>query len=43
MNKINTLTETITEQQLHNNMLKYINSEIDDNDLNNSMYHYIGN
>ena len=38
----NTLTEAITEQQLHHKMLKYINSEIDENELNNIMYHYIG-
>ena len=43
MNKINTLTETTTEQQLHNNMLKYINHQIDETELNDIMYHYIGN
>ena len=43
INKTNTLTGTITEQKLHSNMLKYINGEIDDNELNNIMYHYIGN
>ena len=42
MNKIGTLTETLTEQQLNNNMLKYINSEIDEDELNNIMYHYSG-
>jgi len=41
MNKRNTLTEAITEQQLHDNRVKYINSEIDEHELNNIMYHYI--
>ena len=39
MNKRNTLTE----QDMRNHMVKYINSEIDENELNNIMYHYIGN
>ena len=34
--------KTITEQQLHTNMVKYINCEIDENEMNNIMYHYIG-
>ena len=38
----NTLTEAVTEQHLYTNIVKYINSEIDDNELNNIMYHYIG-
>ena len=43
MDNNNTLTDTITEQQLHNNMVKYINCEIDENEMNNIMHHYIGN
>jgi hypothetical protein len=42
MNNNNVLTEAITEQQLHNNIVKYINCEIDENEMNNIMYHYIG-
>ena len=41
MTNKNTLTEAVTEQQLYTNIVKYINSEIDDNELNNIMYHYI--
>ena len=37
-----TLAETTTEQQLHKNVMKYINSEIDENELNNIMRHYVG-
>jgi hypothetical protein len=43
MDNNNTLTDTITEQQLHNNMVKYINCEIDENEMNNIIHHYIGN
>ena len=42
MNNNNVLTAAITEQQLHNKMLKYINSEIDEIELNSIMCHYIG-
>jgi hypothetical protein len=34
VNRINTLAE----EQVHNNMIKYINGEIDDNELNDIMF-----
>ena len=33
----------LTDKQLHNHMIRYINCEIDVNELNNTMQHYIGN
>ena len=42
MHNNNASTETITEQQLHSNIVKYINSEIDETELNKIMYHYTG-
>ena len=38
MNRRNTLTE----QDMRNHMVRYMNCEIDDKELNNIMYHYIG-
>jgi response regulator of citrate/malate metabolism len=30
------------KQQIHNNILKYLEGEIGENELNNAIYHYIG-
>ena len=34
--------DTITEHNLHNHIIKYMNCEIDDNELNTVMHNYIG-
>ena len=33
---------TLTEKHMINHMIRYMNCEIDDNELNNIMYHYVG-
>ena len=34
--------DTLTEHNLHNHIIKYMNCEIDENELNNFIHQYIG-